>query len=162
MRQLLTVNLFIIIFLSVFSAAAQNADVWSLERSVQYALAHNLSIKQNVLNERLARLTLMQSQLSQLPNANVNGQYGKNFGRSVDPTTNQFIQSDYNFVGISGNADVLLFGWFRVRNTINQNKLSLQAAQADIDQLKDDISLNVATGYLRAILAREQIAISEK
>lgn len=162
MRQLLSVNLFIIVFLLAFSASAQNSDVWTLERSVQYALDHNLSIQQNVLNERLARLTLMQSQLSQLPNANMNGQYGKNYGRSVDPTTNQFIQSDYSFAGISGNADVLLFGWFMVRNTVSQNKFNLQAAQADLDQLRDDISLNVATGYLRAILAREQIVISEK
>jgi outer membrane protein len=70
--------------------------------------------------------------------------------------------SSYDFLSVGGNADVLVFGWFQKRNTIAKNKLSHQAAQADLDQLKDDVSLNVATGYLRALLAQEQIRVSEK
>src|SRR5690606_38691896 len=123
---------------------------------------HNISIQQNVLNERLAKLTLQQSQLSQLPNVSTFSSLGRSFGRSVDPTTNQFVEgvSSYDFMSLSGNADVLLFGWFQKRNQIASNKLKYQAAQADLDQLKDDVSLNVATGYLRALLAQEQIRVS--
>lgn len=140
---------------------AQN--VWTLQRSVQYALEHNISIQQNVLNERLAKLALTQSRLSQLPNLNVSSNYGRSFGRSVDPTTNQFVTgSSYDFLGANGNADVLLFGWFQRRNNIARNRFALDASSAELDQLKDDVSLNVATGYLRALLAREQVRISEK
>jgi len=70
--------------------------------------------------------------------------------------------SSYDFLSLSGNVDVLLFGWFQKRNAITSNKLKYQAAGADLDQLKDDVSLNVATGYLRALLAHEQIRVSEK
>lgn len=133
-----------------------------MQRSVQYARDHNISIRQNELNERVARLTLQQSRLSQIPSFNVTGGYGRSYGRSVDPTTNQFVAGSYDFVSVSGNADVLLFGWFQKRNTIAANKFSLEAAKADLDQLKDDVSLNVATGYLRALLAKEQIRVSEK
>ncbi|WP_276134459.1 TolC family protein [Polluticoccus soli] len=150
----------------LFTALCQSApaqDTWSLQQSVKYALEHNISIQQNVLNERLAKLTLQQSRLSQLPNLNVSGNYGRSFGRSVDPTTNQFVSGDsYDFTGTSGNADVLLFGWFQKRYTIVGNKLRLDAAGAELDQLKDDVSLNVATGYLRALLAQEQVTVSEK
>lgn len=161
MRRLLIVSF---LLLTVFRGYAQDsAAVWSLQRSVQYALDHNISIRQNVLNERLARLTLRQSQLGQLPSLNASGAYGRSFGRSVDPTTNQFVSgTSYDFVSLSANADVLLFGWFQRRNTIKANKYSLEAAKADLDQLQDDVSLNVATGYLRALLAGEQIRISEK
>ena len=143
---------------------AQNntSDVWTLERCVQYAVTHNISIRQNVLNERLAALTLKQSQLSQLPNLNIGPSYGRSYGRSVDPTTNQFVKGSYDFLSLGGNADVLLFGWFQRRNTIRKNDLSHQASIADLDQLKDDVSLNVATGYLRALLAKEQIVVNEK
>ena len=154
--------LIISLFITPQVASAQTSEVWSLEKCVQYAVSHNISIRQSELNERLAALTLKQSQLSQLPNVNVGPAYGRSYGRSVDPTTNQFVVGSYDFLSLSGNADVLLFGWFQKRNTIRQNDLTHQATLADLDQLKDDVSLNVATGYLRAVLAKEQILVNEK
>lgn len=157
---------FIVVLLFIFcfyGAIAQNSsDIWTLERSVQYALAHNISIKQSELNARLGKYTLLQSQLAQLPSANASTSYGRSYGRSINPTTNQFEQGSYDFLSLSGNANVLLFGWFQQRNIIAGNRSSLEASKADLDQLKDDVSLNVATGYLRAILALEQIHISER
>ncbi|PSK88873.1 TolC family protein [Taibaiella chishuiensis] len=142
-------------------AQAQEQDsLWTLQRSVEYAVRNNLDIKQSVLNERLAKLQLQQSQLAQLPSASASGNYGRNFGRSIDPTSNQFIRSGYNFMGLNGNVDVLLFGWFQKRHTIERNRSLMSAATADLDQLKDDVSLNVATAFLRVLLAREQIGIA--
>lgn len=150
-----------LLLLMCFSASAQKE--WTLQRSVDYAINHNISIQQNVLNKRLADLTLQQSQLSQLPSVNANGAFGRSYGRSVDPTTNQFVEGNsYDFLSLSGNANVLVFGWFQTRNTIASNKLKLAATKTDLDQLKNDVSLNVATGYLRALLAREQVRVSRK
>ncbi|MCB0698948.1 MAG: TolC family protein [Chitinophagales bacterium] len=138
-------------------------DSWSLKRSVRYALEHNITIQQNELNKRLAKLTLTQSRLSQLPNVNANTNYGRSFGRSVDPTTNQFVDNtSYDFMSIGGSADVLVFGWFQRRNRISQNKYNLRAAEVDLEQIMNDVSLNVATGYLRLLLAKEQIKINEQ
>ncbi len=144
------------------SALAQSGETWSLQRCVQYALEHNISIQQNVLNERLSQLRLKQSRLSQLPNANLNGTFGQSFGRSVNPTTNQFVDGSYRYFSGSGSADVLLFGWFSRRRLIESNRFSAQAAVQDLSQLRDDISLNVANGYLRALLAKQQIAVLEQ
>ena len=149
------------VFYSSFGFA-QTSDVWTLQQSVRYALDHNISVQQNELNERLAKLTLQQSQLSQIPSLNASSSYGRSYGRSVDPTTNQFVNRNYDFFSAGGNADVLLFGWFQKRNTIARNKFLLDATRADLDQLRDDVSLNVATGYLRALLAKEQIRVNEK
>lgn len=129
---------------------------------MNYALEHNISIQQNVLNERLAQLRLKQSRLSQLPNANLNGTFGQSFGRSVNPTTNQFVDGSYRYLSASGSADVLLFGWFSRRRLIESNRFSAQAAVQDVEQLRNDVSLNVATGYLRALLAKQQIVVLEQ
>lgn len=159
MRYILTLFLLITCATSI----AQRNDEWSLQTAVKYAIDHNISIQQNVLNQRLAKLTHLQSKLSQLPNINGSAALGRSFGRSVDPTTNQFVQgTSYDFLSLSGNADVLLFGWFQKRNSITGNKYNYMAAGADLDQLKNDVSLNVATGYLRALLAKEQIKVSQK
>src|SRR6185437_7660191 len=163
MRFLFTVVITACFALETIAANAQdNTDVWSLQRCVQYAIDHNISIQQDVLNKRLAKYTLLQSQLSQLPSVNATPAYGRSFGRSINPTTNQFADNSYDFAGLSGTANLVVFGWFATRNTIAKNKYSLQASQADLDQLKDDVSLNVATGYLRALQAQEQINVSQK
>jgi len=131
-----------------------------LQRCVQYAIAHNISIKQDSLTARLSRYTLQQSQLSQLPVVSANGSLGRDYGRSINPTTNQFVDASYNFLSPAGNANLLLFGWGQIRNTIAKNKYSLMASLAALDQLKDDVSLNVANGFLAALLAEETINIS--
>ncbi|PZF70998.1 TolC family protein [Taibaiella soli] len=156
------VTLCLITALGSNTAFAQKDDNWTLQRCVQYAVENNISIQQNVLNERLARLSLQQSQLSQIPSASASGSYGRSWGRSIDPTTNQFVNGDYDFIGVGGNANLLMFGWFQTRNTIAKNKFSALAAKADLDQLKDDVSLNVATGFLRALQAQEQINVNQK
>ena len=149
------------IVILISGAVRAQDSLWTLQRTIKYAVDNNLDIKQSVLNERLARLQLLQSQLSQLPNASASADIGRSYGRSIDPTTNQFINQGYTFSGLSGNVDVLLFGWFQKRNTISQNKLLTKAATADVDQLKDNVSLNVATAFLRILMAREQIKVQE-
>ncbi|PQJ11088.1 TolC family protein [Flavipsychrobacter stenotrophus] len=152
--------LFVFLLLHL-QAQAQEGSVWSLQRCIQYAISHNISIKQDSLNARLARYTVLQSQLSQIPAVSASGSYGKSFGRSINPTTNQFVEGSYNSLSASGTVSAMLFSGLQVRNNIAKNKYSLEAAMADLDQLKDDVSLNVANAFLVALLAKEQINISK-
>ncbi len=146
---------------NAFSQQTAGLDnVWSLEKCIRYAVDHNISIKQDSLNAKLSRNTLLQSRLSQLPQVSANGNYGRSFGRSINPTSNQFVDASYNFESISGNGNLLVYGWGQTKNTIAKNKLSLEASLADLDQLKDDISVNVANSFLTALLAKEQINVS--
>lgn len=145
-----------------FTQVYAQGEIWSLEKSISYAYENNITIKQGVLNQRLAQLKLTQSNLSQIPNVNAAGTYGKNYGRSINPVTNQFVDGNFNFLSLSSSADVLIFGWFQKRNIIARDKFALQAANADFDQLKYDVGLNVLTGYLRIMLAKEQVDINRK
>jgi outer membrane protein len=151
--------------LLTYNSEAQQRNMdnnWPLQRCIQYAVDHNIAIRQDSLTARLARHTLDQSRLSQLPAVNVSGTFGRNFGRSINPITNQFVEASYDYIGPSANSSVLLFGWNQVRNTIARNRYSLEAALTDLGQRRNDISLNVANGYLIALQAQEQINISNK
>jgi len=155
--------LLLILLLSTASPAqTETGDIWTMQRAIRYALDHNISIRQSVLNERLARLTQQQSQWSQLPSVTLMPAYGRSFGRSINPVSNQFVSNDYNFATLSGNVDVLLFGWFQKRNQVAGNRLYHDAAQADLDQVKNDVQLNVITGFLRVVLAKEQVGVSQQ
>ena len=134
---------------------------WPLERCIEYARNNNLQISESELNERLAKLIWQQNRASRTPTLNGDATLGESYGRSIDPTSNQFVTKGflYNTLGLSSQA--LIFGWFQKKHQIEQNRLAILSANEQYNQLKDDVSLNVATGFLRVLLAREQVKINE-
>ena len=151
--------LFLILFLSSLSATAQNK--WDLKRSVEYALANNISVKQQDVQARLSELNHYQSKFGRLPSANIGTSVGLNTGRSIDRTTNQFTTESIFYTGLNFQTSVDLFNFFSKQNTIAGNKYEAEAARAAVDKVRNDIALNVAASYLQALLAVEQVHISE-
>lgn len=155
-------KLFLTVCLQIcFVSVSFSQDKWDLRRCVEYALANNISVKQADVQARMAALTLNQSRLTQIPTLGFDGSLGLNAGRTQNP----FDFSVSNESNISGSfslsSSVNLFNWFRLRNTIDANRLQAEAAKTNIDKVKNDISLNVAAGYLQALLNIEQINASE-
>lgn len=134
---------------------------WPLEKCIEFARDNNLQISESELNERLAKLIWQQNKASRTPTLNGDATLGESYGRSIDPTSNQFVTKGflYNTLGLSSQA--LIFGWFQKKHQIEQNRLAILSANEQYNQLKDDVSLNVATGFLRVLLAREQVKINE-
>jgi len=150
-------NLTLLILFFTFTAFAQSDSLYvlDLQQCIDIAIENNLSVRRSNLQEQLAQVNLNQSRASQLPSLNVGGNYGYNWGRSIDPTTNSFITQQINFTGVSGTANMTLFNWFRITNTIKQNRMSLESSQYAVDKAENDISLNVVTFYLNVIFNRE-------
>lgn len=147
--------------LAICCAASQAQDTWNLKRSVEFALVNNISVKQADIQARLAELTLKQSKLMQLPSANVSGSVGVNAGRSIDPTTNLFTNTQLLSTGFSLSSGMTVFNFFSVRNNIEGNKLETAAARANVEKVRNDIALNVATAYLLVLVSQEQVNIAK-
>ncbi|MEJ7912582.1 MAG: TolC family protein [Chitinophagaceae bacterium] len=141
-----------------FAALAQ--EKWDLKRAVEYALANNLSVKQQDIQTRFAELTYNQGKLSQYPSLNFSTNLGLNTGRNIDRTTNQFTTETTLFNSFSLQTSVDLFNFYSKKNTIAANRFELEATRASVDKTKNDIALNVAGSYLQVLLNREQIEIS--
>jgi outer membrane protein len=90
-----------------------------------------------------------------LPSLNVSGSGGANFGRSIDPTTNLFIDQQINNANANANASLLLFNAFRVMNTIKQSVNDKAAAENDLTKAKNDVILSVITFYTSVIFNQE-------
>lgn len=151
--------LLILLFANIASAVAQ--DTWSLQRCVDYALQNNLTVKQQVIEKRLADLTLKQSQLGLLPN--LSGTLGGNWtkGRSPSPQTNSYIFTSY-FSGTGGlDASVDIFNWFSKVNTMKANRFDAQANSFLLEKARNDLAFNVATSFLQILLNMEQVKVNE-
>jgi outer membrane protein len=141
--------------------ACFSQEKWDLRRSVEYALKNNISIRQADVQAKIIALTYDQSRLSRFPSVNMQNSGGYQFGRSIDPSTNQFTNAEILFVNHSLNLGLDIFNWFSKKNTIEANRLTAEAYRAGVDKAKDDVALNVANAYLQILLNKEQVRVSE-
>ena len=75
-------GLIVIVFLCTSTFLSAQNKLWSLEDCIQYAIEHNISIKQLVLQKTSAEVDLNTSEMSRLPNLNASGGQNWNFGRT--------------------------------------------------------------------------------
>ena len=159
-RRILAVML--LVNLSIYSMAQNNsAKQWTLKECVAHALDNNLTVQRSLLNVQSSDINYNQSKMALLPSVNASGSTGYNWGRSIDPTSNQFITARIQFANANANASVTLFNGFALRNAINQNKLSFEASQNDLEKSKNDIIANVILFYINVIFNQELLKNAE-
>ena len=112
-------------------------DTWSLERCIEYAQDNNITVKQAQANVRTALLSERQAKASRLPNVSASGNVGEQFGRTIDPTTNQFNTVATAFNSLQLNAGITLFSGGLINHSIKQANWDLKAAEADADHHRD-------------------------
>ncbi len=149
----------VMIFSVVKEAGAQ--ELWSLERCINYALENNIMIKQQELNTMISENSLLQARMNRLPSMNANTQQSFNFGRTLDFQTNTYIDRNTRSLSANASTQLTLFNGFQITNSIKQNDLDLMASLADLDKLKNDISLNIASAYLQILFNKELLNIAE-
>jgi len=64
------------------------------------------------------------------------------------------------FQQMSISSNVLLFNFNSLKNIEAANKFSMEADRAAVDKARNDIGLNIAQQYLRALLSYEQVEIA--
>lgn len=151
-------KIFCLFLLASVSAHAQQK--WNLLQCVQYAMDNNLTVKQTALQEKTGALTLQQSRMGRYPNLNFNNNLSYNFGPTQDASF-RVVNGGSLSLGTSLQSSVEIFNWYSRKNTVLSNQWELEAAKANTEKLKNDVALAVANFYLQALLAAEQVKITE-
>ena len=138
---------------------------WSLRECCDYAVANNISIKQQENQRRQEEIQLSTSKNSRLPD--LSGSVGQNFsfGRGLT-ADNTYSNTNTSSTSFSLGTSVPLFTGFQIPNQIKLNQLNLEAATADLEKAKNDIRMQVAQAYVQILydmeladVAHRQIAI---
>lgn len=153
---------FILTLVFVGVTTIKGQEVWSLERCIKYAQDNNISVRQNEVRIKSAELQLQSSKSQRLPSVNGSASLNRSFGRTVDPTTNQFRSQTITSNGFSINASITLFNGNSINNNIKQDKLDLQAAGFDAQANKNNIGLQITNAYLQILLTQEQLENAQK
>ena len=65
-------------------------EVWSLEKCIRHALDNSLDIESAEITNQIADVNLRQAKHGRYPNFNLSSNFGWNFGRVINPNTNDF------------------------------------------------------------------------
>lgn len=144
----------IILIVCCFITEAQKK--LSLQAAIQMGIANNIDVSQSDLQMQKASINWKQSKASMLPNLNANANQGINQGRTNDPITNAFINQNINYSSYGASASVTLFNGFTIQNSIKANTLGYEASRMELQQAKDNLTINIILAYLN-VLSTEDI-----
>jgi len=153
--------LFLILLLSAAVSDLSAQRVVTLEECINMAVDRSILVNQGDINTQFAEISLSQAKQARYPNLSASSNLYWNFGRTIDPTSNDFITERFFSNTYDLNTGVILFDGFRIRNTIKKSEMDIQAATADNQQTKQDIALQTALNYLNVLFTKESITISK-
>jgi len=134
---------------------------WDLEKCINYAVQNSIDIRQTDLGVQNADVQLKQDEQQRYPS--LSGSVGafSNFGRTVDPTTNEFINANFLSNNFGLNLNVLLYNGGRLKNQIAQSKVDREAMMTDKKSMIATVTLNVVNAYFEALLAQDNYTNAE-
>lgn len=149
------------ILLLVLGGPIRAQKAWTLEECISHAHQNNLNLKLQEINVQNAKINLTEARMQPLPSLNASVNQGYNFGRSIDPFTNQFVVSSLSNSRVSLSTGVTLFNGFQIYNTMQSRKHLLAASKFDLEVSKNDLGLNIANAYLQVLFAKELVKSNE-
>ena len=148
------------VFTLCFGTASAQKE-WSLRECCDYAISHNISIKQQQNLCRQQEIQLSTARNSRLPD--VNGSLGQNFsfGRGLT-ADNTYSNTNTSNTSAQLSASLPLFTGFEIPNQIKLSKLNLEATTADLEKAKNDIRMEVAKAYVQILYDMEIAEVAHR
>jgi len=153
MKRLIQIIIYTYFLLTTDIANAQNK--LTLQQAVETGIANNLLVQQSNYQMQREEITWKQSRLNRLPDLNANANQGTNRGRSIDPFTNSYINEKVGFANYGLSSGVLLFNGLSLHNNIKQNALAFEASKMELQQEKDNLTMNIILAYLQVLQSEE-------
>lgn len=130
-------------------AHSQSADTsLNLQQCIDIAIKNNLDVKQTELKAQTAGINFTQAKEFLLPAISGQVDHGINNGRGIDPSTNTYVKQSFKSGNYNLNGDLTLFSGLQNLNNIKQTSLAYQAGKMDLQQAKDQVTIDVITAYL--------------
>lgn len=144
-----------------FVPATAQKKQWTLKECIDYALDHNLSIKQRDVNRQQQEVEVSTAKNSRLPDLNATAGENFSFGRGLT-AENTYTNTNTSSTSFSLGTSVPLFTGFRIPRTLELNRLNLEAATADLEKARNDIRMQVAQAYVQILYSMELCDVASR
>lgn len=142
--------------LSVQQCLAQSSpSPWTLNDCLQQGLSHSPDVLRAELQLQGAQVAIAQQRRARDPKVGLSSQLGWQFGRNIDPTTNTFNNEGIFFNSANVQGTWTVFQGSRLDYALQHRQALLTTSQADADQARFQLRLDISNAYLNVLLAEE-------
>ena len=134
---------------------------WTLRQCVDYAIAHNITVKQMQNAREQQAIQLSTHKNSRLPDLNASANENFSFGRGLT-AQNTYENKSTSSTSFSIGTTVSLFDGNKITNNIKLGQLNLDAADADLGKARNDLSMNVAKSYIEVLNDMEVMEVAQR
>lgn len=140
-------------------AVLQAQRVMTLRECIDYAVSHNIQIKQQDNARRQQELALNSAKNERLPQLSASASQSFNFGRGLT-VNNTYASRNTMSTSFGADASLPLFTGFRIPNQTEQARLNLEAAKADLEKAREDLGISVTQAYLQVLYQKDLWKVS--
>lgn len=153
-------KVFIYIVLIAGTIATANAQKsWTLKECVEYALENSIAIKQAQLDRENTEINKSDAIGNFLPSANVSFSHSWTIGLGQNPLTGQIVTSTQQNTSGSLNVGIDIYNGLQNVNRLHRANLALLANQYQLDDIKDNTSLQVVQSFLQILFNKESLKV---
>lgn len=133
----------------------------SMEDCIEIAIKNNPSIRRAELQYERTKIDKQQAWQNALPSIEGGVGHSWNKGKSIDPTTNQFIEQTISSGNASISAGMYLFNGFKVLHDIRKQVATKKAGKLEYKSQEESLILDVIEAYITVLTARDLLQQAE-
>lgn len=143
----------------LIAGSVSAATPWSLDSCINYAVAHNLTVKTREINAQSAQYDVTEAKDRFLPTLQAGANQSFSFGRGLTSENTYANRNTQSFGWNLGLSLPLFQGLRNVRN-LDYARTNLRMIVEQLESAKDDITLNVIAQYLQVLYTKEIEAVA--
>ena len=150
--------LIVYIFVCCLVSTAKGQDGYlSLADCLRMAIKNNPTLQRDELLVSRSDLAYKQAKYDRLPSLNANLSHNITQGRSINPTTNQYIDQNNSSGSQSLNLSVPIFNGFYIIHNIRMKSNALEAGKLEYQGQINELKLNVIEAYVKVLTAQDML-----
>lgn len=150
--------------LCALTAPARSATApWTLDQCIDYAVSHNITVRQQTLESRSAELDITEAKDRFLPELSAGASQTFNFGRGLT-SENTYADRNTSEFGWNVGLSLPLFQGLSAKRQLDLARTNLTAMLENIEAAKDNVTLQVMTAYLQVLYCGElhEVALEQQ
>jgi len=149
-----------VLLMSATTCFAQSGQ-WTLRQCIDYALEHNIMVKQQNNVTRQQKIQVDDNRGNHLPTVDASIGQNFSFGRGLT-AQNTYENTNTSSTSFQLGASVPLFAGNKIVNSVKLAQLNLDASLADLEKARDDIRTQVAAAYVQILYDMEIVDVAKR
>ena len=141
------------------AAFTSNAESWSLDSCISYAISHNLTVKSRELSVMTADIDITDAKDRFLPTLGAGASQAFSFGRGLT-ADNMYANRNTAQFGWNAQMSLPIFQGLRNIRNLDYSKANFRQVVEQLESAKDDITLSVIAQYLQVLYCKELYGVA--